>query len=134
VEVLAVAGLSVAVAGHDGAGHGGIEEALLHLGGGVVACSRGGGGAWPGGGPRRGGGGGGPYRGGAGLEVATVEGSRRRGWRTMPDRERVWGEIGVGAIDPYGFGPGAGARGGISGRGQPCPYAKLVFSFTTGHG
>jgi hypothetical protein len=50
------------------------------------------------------------------------------------DREQSWGRMRGGAVDPCWSQPTGEARVGFSGRGQPCPHAKLDFSFSIGQG
>jgi hypothetical protein len=46
----------------------------------------------------------------------------------------IGGRMRMGTNDPCWVRPRCAARGAFSGRGQPCPTAKLDFSFSTGQG
>lgn len=58
----------------------------------------------------------------------------RAGAQVGLDRERSRGEMKGQACDPCWISARCGARGDIFGRAQPCPGAKLDFSFFTGQG
>jgi hypothetical protein len=72
-------------------------------------------------------------RGGGGRGEGAPAGVKVRGARGV-EGERGWGKMRSGVSDPCWISAWCEARGDFSGRGQPCPGAKLDFSFSTGQG